>query len=211
MPRGFRRLRGSLTAAQRTPSAPGKRAGALRTAGRPKKPLTVATDGRTGAPTADDSHHGAGGGGGEGRLARGHSNRSRWVGMLTPGRAGPVIHARSVRAHVPSRVLDGLESDAHVQQRRDEGVAEAVGVDANDLVVTPADQPGGLGEFTEHAVDRLAVEGARAAPGYPRGHAWRRKIGPCDRTPTGRSTARSVRSLRATSTSLPPLPRTTSE
>ena len=76
--------------------------------------------------------------------------------MLPPGRACPVIHPRRVRARVPSRVLDGLKWDAHVQQRRDEGVAEAVGVDAIDLVVAVADQPGGLGELTEQAVDAPA-------------------------------------------------------
>ena len=133
--------------------------------------------------------------------------------MLTPGHAGPVIHARRVRARVPSRVLDGLEWDAHVQQRRDESVAEAVGMDAIDLVVALADQPGGLGELTEQAVDGLSVEG----------HA-RRRVARADTATVlaaedralrprakVRSTARSVRSLRATSTSFPPLPRTTSE
>jgi hypothetical protein len=79
-------------------------------------------------------------------------------GMLTPGHTGPVVHACRFRARVPSRVLDGLEWDAHVQQRRDERVAEAVGVDAVDLVIAAADQPGGLGELTEQAVDGLAVE-----------------------------------------------------
>jgi hypothetical protein len=59
---------------------------------------------------------------------------------------------------VPSCVLDGLEWNAHIQQGRDEGVTEAVGVDAIDLVVGVADQAGRLGKLAEETVYRLAVE-----------------------------------------------------
>lgn len=78
--------------------------------------------------------------------------------MLAPGCAGPVIHPCGVRAGVAGRVLDGLQWDAHVQQRGDEGVAQAVGVHAINLVLTFADQPGGLGKVTEQSVDGLPVE-----------------------------------------------------
>ena len=133
--------------------------------------------------------------------------------VLAPGGAGAVVHAGGVARGVAGGVLDGGERDAAVEQERDEGVAEAVGVDAVDLVVALADEPGLLGELAEQPVDRLAVVGdARAGrSGAQRRPSWRRKIGPCERAPTVFRIARSVRSLRATSTSLPPLPRTTSE
>ena len=59
---------------------------------------------------------------------------------------------------MPNRVLDGLDWDAHVQQPRDKGLAETVGVHAVNLVVRLADKPGGVGELTEQAVDRPSVE-----------------------------------------------------
>ena len=45
-------------------------------------------------------------------------------------------------------------------KRRDERVAEAVGMYAIDLAVGLADQPGRLGEITEQAVDSSSVAAA---------------------------------------------------
>ena len=59
---------------------------------------------------------------------------------------------------MPSCVLDCLEWDANVQQGRNEGVAQAVRMDAIDLIVPVTDQSGGLGELSEQAIDGLAVE-----------------------------------------------------
>ena len=86
-------------------------------------------------------------------------------------------------------------------------------MDAIDLGVTLADQPGGLGELTEQAVDRLAVER----------HA-RRRVTSADTATVLAAEDRALRPranspqhgalgalVKATSTSLPPLPRTTSE
>lgn len=78
--------------------------------------------------------------------------------MLTPGGPGPVIHPCGVRAGVARRVLHGLQWDAHVQQRGDEGVAQPVRVHAINLLLTFANPPGGLGKVTEQAVDGLPVE-----------------------------------------------------
>ena len=49
-------------------------------------------------------------------------------------------------------------------KRRDERVAEAVGMYAIDLAVGLADQPGRLGEITEQAVDSSSVAAATSKP-----------------------------------------------
>ena len=113
----------------------------------------VAPSAASGSPSAMER------GEGEGPDRAGHSDRRRVGSPGQAARARSYMRVGSVLAcRAPS--CTAWSGDAYAQQRRDERVAQAVGVRAIDLVIALADQPGRVGELLEQPVDRSAVERA---------------------------------------------------